>query len=449
MLIVPIGREGSAAGRAWITYTIIALNVLFFVLFCTGSTDQERGALIRTWRATVTYLQERPYLRVPTYIADLMPRDLRERVPRTGPGLEEWQVAKEQATLREMADELKKLYSDVDDVRMAYIPAIGNPGTILTSMFLHAGLLHLIGNMFFLFAVAPFVEGAYGKVLFAVLYVSGGVVATLAFAARSPNTFVPLVGASGAIAAVMGAYLVRFVRSRLEFLFIPLFFLPMWHFRFSVPALVALPIWFLEQIVSIPTEGGSGVAVTAHVAGFAYGLAFAFVLGAFGLLKKAVPRKAPAKAPPVVQKAAPDTVALRRALDVALFQEKPLDIDAAGARLLSAYSAGGNTASARQLILELEPLAERQRLTQFLPAAAAFAERTGDRPLAISLYRRFCETEGAATNVVPSLVKLGGLLWARGDKHGAREALLRARQRPDCSEEWRRKIESTLAVFNE
>jgi len=251
----------------------------------------------------------------------------------------------------------------------------------------------------------------------------------------------------------MGAYLVRFVRSRLEFLFIPLFFLPMWHFRFSVPALVALPIWFLEQIVSIPTEGGSGVAVTAHVAGFAYGLAVAFVLAAFGLLKKAVPHKATASPrattkTPVIQQA-PDAGALRRALDVAMFQEKPLDIDAAGARLLSAYSAGGNPGSARQLILELEPLAERQRLTQFLPAAAAFAERTGDRPLAISLYRRFCETEGAAANIVPSLVKLGGLLWARGDKHGAREALLRARQRPDCSEEWRRKIESTLAVFNE
>lgn len=452
MLVVPLGREGGFDRRAWVTYTLVALNVLCFVLFSIGTSDRERGELLRSWRATASYLEDRPYLRVPHYIAPLMPAHLRERVPKPDPAVEEWQVAKEQMAVHEMATELRKLHIAGGDIGLAYIPAIGAPHTIVTSMFLHGGLMHLAGNMLFLLAVAPFVEDAYGKVLFIVLYLSGGIVATLAFAARSPNLFVPLVGASGAIAAVMGAYLVRFALSRLRFLFIPILILPMWNFRFSAPALVVLPIWFLEQIVSIPTEGGSGVAVTAHVAGFAYGLAVAALLKVTGLVKRLSSQPAPAAPARNIATAnvpAADTEALRRELDVALFREDPPQIDAAGARLLSAYVAARHSVPARALVLELEPLTERQLLPQFLPLAAAFAERSGDRPLAILLYRRLCDSDAPSTNVVPSLVKLANLLRSKGDLAGAKETLSRALRRPDCSDEWRRKIESTLAVFNE
>lgn len=475
MLIVPVGREqGSLQRQAWITWSLAGLNVVFFLLFCTGPTDRERSELIRSWRSTITYLRERPYLRLPVHTAPLMPKDLRDRAPRPDPSVPDWKRWKEQNEVDAMAAGLVRLYAEVDDVRMAYVPAVGSWWTLFTSMFLHGGLMHLIGNLLFLLAVAPFVEDAFGRPLFLVLYVSAGVVATLAFGAMYPDLVVPLVGASGAIAGVMGAYLVRFALSRLEFLFIPILFLPMWNFRFAAPALVVLPLWFLEQIVSIPMEGGSGVAVTAHVAGFVYGLAFAVLLRLSRVEKKIVqpsiakqtswkadPRLDRALAAfamndaattrrelaPVLAEQPSNPDALRLGLDLALFQDETATIDGYGARLLSAYAEHRDADSARRLILELEPLAADRRMPQFLSRAASFAERTGDRPLAISLYERLCDAEAATANVIPSLVKLATLRRSKGDVGGAKEALGRALDHPQCSPEWRRKIDHTMSMI--
>ncbi|HUP49599.1 MAG TPA: rhomboid family intramembrane serine protease [Thermoanaerobaculia bacterium] len=474
MLILPIGREkGILQRHAWVTYSLVALNIVFFLLFCTGSTDQERGELVRGWRSMISYLRDRPYLRPPVAAAHLLPSGLRDRTPRPDPSVAEWKVSREQTTLDEMAADVRRRHYEVADVRLAYVPAVGAPHTVLTSMFLHAGLLHLIGNMIFLLAVAPFVEDVYGRPLFIVLYLTGGIGATLAFAARYPNLVAPLLGASGAVAAVMGAYLVRFALSRLDFLLIPIIFLPTWHFRFSAPALVVLPIWFLEQLVSIPMEGGSGVAVTAHVAGFGYGFLFALLMKVTKvesrLVQPVIEKKTTWRADPRLDRALAafggndvetarrevtallserpsDTGALRLALDIARSRDEHAAVDQLGARLLSAHAAAGETVAVRDLIDELPPSAAAQPLPQFLARAAAFAERTGDRPLAISLYERLCEAD-ATVNAIPSLVKLANLRRSKGDIGGAREALVRALDHPACSPEWRRKIDNTLSII--
>lgn len=442
MLIIPIGREDDELRRQpSVTYALIALNTLFFLMFCLQSTDLDRSRLIRSWRSTISYLRDRPYLRPPQPAANLLPSDLRHRVARPDPSVEDWQRAREQDTLDEMAAELRLLHEDVADVRMAYVPAVGDPFTIFTSMFLHAGLLHLVGNMLFLFAVAPFVEDAYGKAVFLLLYLTGGVAATLAFGARYPNLLTPLVGASGAVSAVMGVYLVLFARSRLRFLFIPIVFLPMWHFRFSAPALVVLPIWFLEQIVSIPMEGGSGVAVTAHVAGFAYGLLFALAWKAMRFERRLTRATTEEEQPS-------STAALRLALEQAVFHENAAGIDTAATRLAAALESAKDGRSMRDLIVELDPTSSVHHLPQFTSRAAAFAERTGDRPLAIALYEHLCRTEAASGSVVPALVKLAMLRKSKGDIAGAREALARASAHPACSPEWRRRIDSTMAMIS-
>jgi membrane associated rhomboid family serine protease len=443
MVIIPLGSEDHALQRRpLVTYALIAINVACFLLLCLSATDQERSELILSWRSTISYLRERPYLKVPAVAAELMPSDLRTRVPRRDPSVAEWRLWKEQDVADGKAAELRRLHGQVPDVSLAYVPAVGAPETIFTSMFLHAGVAHLVLNMLFLLAVGPLLEDAYGRVLYLLLYVSGGVAATLAFAARHPRLITPLVGASGAIAAVMGAYLVRFALARLQFLVIPLLFLPMWNFRFGARALVVLPIWLLEQVVSIPMEGDSGVAVTAHVGGFVYGFAFALVVK--GVRTVAAPR--PAAAKPIAQ--APDPAELRHALDVALFQESPDAVDQAAAKLLAAFGAARDPSAARQLILELVPYFENQRMRRFLPQAAAFAERSGDRPLAISLYERFCEVEAAAPEVIPSLVRLASLRQSKGDVRGAEDALSRARSHPECSVEWQRRIDNTLAIMS-
>jgi membrane associated rhomboid family serine protease len=138
--------------------------------------------------------------------------------------------------------------------------------SVLVSMFLHGGLLHLLGNMWFLWIFGNNVEEAFGHLWYPVLYVSGGVAATLAYVAMNPGSTVPLVGASGAIAAVLGSYFVLYPGHwilTLVFLYV-----------IPVPALLFLGLWFLGQFAIADPR----VAWEAHAAGFLFGAAATIVL---------------------------------------------------------------------------------------------------------------------------------------------------------------------------
>ncbi|HUQ40372.1 MAG TPA: rhomboid family intramembrane serine protease [Acidimicrobiales bacterium] len=141
---------------------------------------------------------------------------------------------------------------------------------VLYSMFLHGGLLHLGGNMLFLWIFGNNIEDVFGKVGYLAFYLIGGLVATLAHIAVQPSSTVPLVGASGAIAAVMGAYLVLFPNAQIRTLFIFIFIL----FR-DVRAKWLLGFWFVSQFFTNPAEG---VAWMAHVGGFVFGVLVGLVL---------------------------------------------------------------------------------------------------------------------------------------------------------------------------
>jgi membrane associated rhomboid family serine protease len=142
--------------------------------------------------------------------------------------------------------------------------------TVFTSMFLHGGWLHLIGNMWYLWIFGDNVEDRMGSWRFLAFYLCGGAVAALVHSALLPGSAIPTVGASGAIAAVLGGYAQAFPRARVLTL-IPVFF----FFQvIAVPALVLLGVWFLIQFVagSLSFGGGSGgVAWWAHIAGFVFG----------------------------------------------------------------------------------------------------------------------------------------------------------------------------------
>ena len=142
--------------------------------------------------------------------------------------------------------------------------------TIFTSMFLHGGWMHLAGNMLFLWIFGDNLEEEMGHVGFLLFYLSCGVAAGLAQALPDPGSPVPMVGASGAIAGVMGGYLMLFPRAKVDVLFIFLIF-----FRiFAVPAWIVLGLWFGIQIfagLSTPSDAG-GVAYWAHAGGFVAGL---------------------------------------------------------------------------------------------------------------------------------------------------------------------------------
>ena len=145
--------------------------------------------------------------------------------------------------------------------------------TILTAMFTHAGWMHIIGNMVFLWAFGPEIEDAMGPVRYLVFYLFGGVVAFLAQIAAASSSTVPNLGASGAIAAVMGAFLITYPRDRIK----TLLFLGWFITVTAIPAAVLIGIWFLLQLFSqigavAQAQSGGGVAYMAHVGGFIFGV---------------------------------------------------------------------------------------------------------------------------------------------------------------------------------
>jgi membrane associated rhomboid family serine protease len=147
--------------------------------------------------------------------------------------------------------------------------------TPFTAMFMHGGLLHLGGNMLFLWIFGNNVEDAMGRGRFILFYLLGGVAATVLQTIVGPNSAVPNLGASGAIAAVLAGYLVLFPRARVvTFVFIVFFFTIL-----ELPAIIFLGIWIAEQLLfgylglTQPSGGGGGVAYFAHIGGFAFGFA--------------------------------------------------------------------------------------------------------------------------------------------------------------------------------
>ena len=159
-----------------------------------------------------------------------------------------------------------------------FVPAFFAVPTLLTSMFLHGSWSHVIGNMWYLWIFGDNVEDRVGHGRFIVFYLLCGVAAAVGQFAMDPNSMLPTIGASGAIAGVMGAYFVLYPHSRVLTL-VPLFF----YFEiFELPAIVLLGFWFLMQLfsagaiaVTTNTQGG-GVAFMAHVAGFLTGMAGVF-----------------------------------------------------------------------------------------------------------------------------------------------------------------------------
>ena len=162
----------------------------------------------------------------------------------------------------------------------AYLPpeiALVPPAaTVVTSMFLHGGWLHLAGNMLYLWIFADNIEDRMGHLRFLVFYLACGVAAVFAQAIPAPQSVVPMIGASGAISGVLGAYLLLFPRARVLVL-VPLGFVLQ---VIRLPAVWVLGLWFLVQLLSSlgAPEGEGGVAFRAHLGGFVAGLLLAPLL---------------------------------------------------------------------------------------------------------------------------------------------------------------------------
>ncbi|MHB0968293.1 MAG: tetratricopeptide repeat protein [Thermoanaerobaculia bacterium] len=480
MFLIPIGRDDAVIRRhAWVSYTIMALCIAAYIAFNLAVAGAIERRLEAKLDDALAYLVEHPYLEIPPDVDRFLPPRIKEnfeQIRRGMPPQNALKVEREQRALDALARDIAKAVKKHPIFRLGFTPKDPSFLTLITSMFLHGGLMHLLGNLLFFFVTGPFLEDVFGRPAFAGLYLSGGIVATMAHYAADTSSGAPLVGASGAIAAVMGANLFRFYRSKFEFLFIPLWFRPQIHFRFFLPALLVLPFWFVMQLaMAAASKGEGGVAFWAHVGGFGYGFVFALVFALLGIESKYVN--------PVVEKATTweqsgELIAAAEArsegkVDVAaatldaMLKREPGNVDArrmaydvelergnaraAGvhaARLLDVYLRKLEGDLARALIDEAVTDCGDALGEAFFRRAAAYLDRSGERERAIRMYRHLASVGPDGEPKVRSMMRMAVLLRGVGDLREARSILEDVRRHPACTDEWKRAAAQHLAAVD-
>jgi membrane associated rhomboid family serine protease len=236
-MVIPIGDRNPTRRRPWITWLLLATNMVVFVL-------------VQPWWAHpcehVEFLLQ--WAAVPAEVSQGHP-----------------------LTAEQLAASPAAAACGVEPVpgKNVYLAA-------LFSMFLHGGWLHLLLNMLYLAIFGNNIEDRFGRLPYLGFYLVAGLVATVAFVGQNPDSTATLVGASGAIAGVLGAYLVMFPRARVT-VTVPLLF----FFIVELPAVLVLGMWFLLQLHQLfaPEGAGGAVAYLAHVAGFVAGVLITLALG--------------------------------------------------------------------------------------------------------------------------------------------------------------------------
>ncbi|HTT63770.1 MAG TPA: rhomboid family intramembrane serine protease [Bryobacteraceae bacterium] len=183
---------------------------------------------------------------------------------------------------------LEPYYRDVFLARYGLVPDNFSLSSVVTSMFLHGGWMHVLGNMWFLWIFGDNIEDLLGHAKYVLFYLVCGVAAALGQVIANPYSTVPMVGASGAIAGVMGAYLVKFPRSRILTLVFILFFIT----TVEIPAPIMLAYWFVIQLfsgigsIARTNLSQGGTAFFAHIAGFVTGIVLVKIMGSSSLYNR-------------------------------------------------------------------------------------------------------------------------------------------------------------------
>jgi len=247
--VIPIRDSNPAARRPYVTWLFIALNVAMFLLWQPRGACDDPGAITQACAEEIAF----------TYCHGAIPEELTSLRPLT--------ELPADTPEEQQASALQQLRCPEKSVL----------GSLFTSMFLHGGLLHLGGNMLYLWIFGNNVEDRMGRLAFVLFYLAGGVAAIYAHVATDPWSAIPLIGASGAISAVLGAYLVIWPHAHVTTV-VFFFFITV----IELPAAIVLGLWFILQtfqgVGSLAVgEAAAGVAWWAHIGGFVFGAVVAWL----------------------------------------------------------------------------------------------------------------------------------------------------------------------------
>jgi membrane associated rhomboid family serine protease len=306
MIVIPIGHESNEVRRLpWITFGIMALCFIVHIFISIQVSSAEKN-LTNAGEKLITYYFSHPYLVLDTEARNLIFGEAgSERMEamlniyrQTATQPDRSTLETEQKTLDELTQTFMGSLNAFPYRKWGFIPADKSFLGLLTYMFIHGGWLHLFGNLLLLYLTGPFIEDLWGRPVYLAFYVIMGMMAALMYAQHYPNFTGPLIGASGAIAGVMGAFLVKYWKTKMRFFYWIGFF---FRGTFEAPAFVMLPLWLLLEffnakvVDSINSQGGSGVAHWAHVWGFVFGVGVALAMIYFKVEEKYLHPKIEAK----------------------------------------------------------------------------------------------------------------------------------------------------------
>lgn len=302
IIVLPVGHDKEIYRFPFVTVAIMAICVSVQVYSCaTQPSDEELRAHQRelsalyqkVWSTHGREWARRKHpevLKRPESVAQLMKMRAKfEQVRKEF--VEEFEqgriVPKDHPDYRQLEQLQEKLVQGMGVYAHGYRPG-AKIYTLVLHMFIHGGWIHLIGNMIFLYLCGCNMEDRWGPAIWVAFYVVGGVAAGLAWSLLNPDSKIPLVGASGAIAAAMGAFLIVNHKASIQFFY--LFWVIAYPIKgtFYLRAYWALPLWLLQQVLGMWSEGQhlTPVAYSAHVGGFALGVVVALVMKSLGADKK-------------------------------------------------------------------------------------------------------------------------------------------------------------------
>jgi len=297
-MLIPLRHERMSARRMpVITFALIAINFLAF-LGTHGTIEDQRESLGTTRAHLLMLAATHPELKVPQESQDFVNKfkaknpELWRQMHEPNRNVEDaWdarmRLIEEPEALQGEMNTLSVEYSQIKAQSVlenyAFIPSEAKPITYLTANFLHGGWMHIIGNMWFLWLAGFVLEDAWGRITYSIVYLISGAVALQFHAIMNPGSIIPTLGASGAVAALMGAFLVCFPMLKIDMAG----FIGFRLIRFQMPALWLLPLWLLMEIFYGALFGEySGTAHWAHVGGFVFGALIALGIRYSGVEKK-------------------------------------------------------------------------------------------------------------------------------------------------------------------